>query len=103
MDISWCVIFSSAVIGATRLTLDIDLAVRDGPLLSTLQQVIHPSLRRTHCDLADLVWVKQKSDLLTFLRELSKKHTWKSFNFFVEMFPETHKTLGGEFFFLPTG
>lgn len=37
-----------------ELTLHIDLAVRDGPALSALQQVIHPSPRRTQRDLAHL-------------------------------------------------
>lgn len=77
-----CIIFSFAVIGATKLTFYIDLAVWDGPLLSTLQQVIHASLGRTHCDLADLVWDRKSQIDCTLLG--------KSLNF-LEMFPETHK------------
>lgn len=39
---------------AAKLTLYINLAVGDGPLLSAPQQVIHPGLRRTYGDLTHL-------------------------------------------------
>ncbi len=84
------IIFSFAVIGATKLTFYIDLAVWDGPLLSTLQQVIHASLGRTHCDLADLVWERKSQIDRTFLGKTVD---------FLEMFPETHKKSCFLFFF----
>ncbi len=55
----------------TKLTFYIDLAVRDGPLLSALQQVVHPSVWRTHCDPADLFW--EKPFLWSHLNRLHRK------------------------------
>lgn len=40
--------------GFVGLTFHVDLAVRDGPLAGTPQQVVHPSLRGTHGHLTDL-------------------------------------------------